>query len=415
MTDARHRPPQNKQAQNRQAQNRGRHGLTALLAGSVLLTLLADPAQAQAASVGGVLDDVVAQIRKSFEGVGDRIREIAWAALISLLIVDFTLRAGRGMFSDEGGMSPLLKGFAFQIGFVALIYGFIQFVPEFVDFLANTAVTIAGAASNPGTYHPGGGLSTPPSVSASDLVADGLGRALGWVQAISVLSPGTWFFLIAAAVSVVVLAITVAILVVTWAELYLAALAGMITLMFAGLTETRDKALSYINGVIGKAFKLMGLLIIVAATGEMTDAMARMDGAGFGAAMGMILLQIVTLVLIMTLPGTLERMVGGAFATRSAEVIGKMAGSVAAMGVGAAVGAGLGGMAKGGSAAAGAVKGGATPGEITKAAIRGLGGGVASGGKAGAQLGQDVADRGVIKGVSRAARTPLADKRGDWQ
>ena len=326
-----------------------------------------DAANANAgAETGYVLDSVSAEIRRSFDGVGNRLADMARVALLSLLVVDFVLRAGRAIVGNEA-TAALIRGFAFQIGFVALVYSFIFFVPEFVDFLANSAIRIAGVAGS-------------PEVSVSGIVVDGLSRAVGWIGEISVWSPGSVFFVLAAAISVIVLAITVAMLIVIWAELYLCALAGLIALMFAGLTETRDIALGYINSLVGKAFKLMGLLIIVAATGEMTSAMARMDGLGFGAAMGMILMQIVSVVLILTLPGTLERLVGDKFASRAAEGIGRLAGGAAMVAGGAALGAGAVGATQAVSQGVQAAKAGAGAAGIAKAGVQGLGAGIRDGG-----------------------------------
>ena len=318
-----------------------------------------------AAQTGNVLDNVVDQIKNSFAAVGSRLSDIARAALLSLLVIDFILRAGRALIGNDP-IESLIKGFAFQIGFVALAGGFILFVPEFVDFLASTAINIASAAGS-------------PDVSASNLVGEGLRRATGYLGEISVMRPGTIFYIVVATISVIVLAVTVAMLVVIWAELYLCALAGLVALMFAGLSETRDIALGYVNSLVGKAFKLMGLLIIVAATGEMTTGLSRMDGTGFGAAMGMILMQIVSAILILTLPSALESLIGNKFASRASEAVGRTAMTAGTATAAAVAGGAAVGTTRGTSQGIEARKAGASAGDIAKASAHGVGTGFRDG------------------------------------
>ena len=318
---------------------------------------------------GQVLDSAIDTMKDGIYRVGARLSEIARWSLVSLFVVDLVLRFGRGIFSNDA-LSDLFRGFAFQLGFVGFIWGVALWTPDIIAALANTALDIANAAG-------------ASNAQAGGMVTEGLARAAGWLDEISVLSPGTWFYLTAAAISIIVMAMAVAMLVVTYAELYLAGMAGMVTLMFAGLSETRDIALKYVNSLVGKAFKLMGLMIIVAATGEMTTALATRTGSGLANAMGMITLQIVSAVLIMTLPGTLERLVGSGFSSRAGEMIGKMAGG--AMKVAAF--AGLGG-------AGGAMVGASA--EALKAAKAGTSG------------------MGIVKAAGQGALTGMRDQSIDW-
>ena len=322
-----------------------------------------------ATQAGKILDDTIAVMDARLTDVGNRLGELARNAMLTLLVVDFVLRAGRSIFGQES-IPDLIRGFAFQLGFVSCIWGLTLIVPQFIGTLADIAIDVARVAGS-------------PEPTAGGMVTEGLSRAAGWLGEINVLSPGTWFYLIAAAISIIVMAIAVAMLVVTYAELYLAGMAGIITLMFAGLTETRDKALDYINSLVGKAFKLMGLMIIVAASGEMTTALATRSGSGLANAMGMITLQIVSAILILTLPNTLESLVGSKFSSRAAEMIGKMAGGAAKL----AATTGLG-------AAAGAVTGAATG--AVSAAKTGAGG------------------KGIAKAAGKSALTGARDRGIDW-
>ena len=324
-----------------------------------MLTLLAAlfmlvPEAGFAQDAGAVLDDAILAMKSALDTVGRRLVDIARNALLSLLVVDFVLRAGRGIFGNES-IPDLMRGFAFQLGFVSCIWLLIATVPEIVPFLAEQALDIARLA---------GAAETEPG----NMVTQGLTRASSWLGEIRLAKPGTWFYLIAIAISIITMAMAVAMTVVIYAELYLSGMAGLITLMFAGLTETRDKALGFVNMLVGKAFKLMGLMIIVATTGEMTSALAQNSGSGYANAMGMITLQIVSVILILTLPNTLEGLVGSKFSTRAAEVVGKMVGgamkAAGAVGLGAAAGA-----------ATGAVSGGISGAKAGTGLLKGAGAG----------------------------------------
>ncbi len=358
----------------------------------VLLALTADAAAAQDLA-GGALEAMIGEMRRQLGLSGDRLGAIARSAMVALLAVDFTLRAGRAIIGNDG-FEPLLQGFAFQIGFVACVWLLATIVPEFVDWLAGTAITIAGEA--------GAG-----ETDVGGLVAAGISRSVSWLKQMRPLNPGTWFYALAAMVYLTVLAVTVAMLVVIWAELYLVGLAGVTALLFAGLTETRGIALRYVSALIGKGFKLLGLLVIVEASGEMTSALALRSGSGFENAMTMVLLQIVTAVLVLTLPGTLESLVGGipsAAGERTGRVAGGVARGAVTVGSAAAAGAVLG--AAGGAASAARAGTGATG--VASATLGGLRDGaidwgrMARNGDLGRHLGHRVAERIGYGG----ARTP---------
>ena len=344
-----------------------------------------------ASETGGVLDATIDRFRAGLYGVGGRLGEIARNAMLTLFVVDLVLRFGRGIFGDES-IPGLFRGFAFQLGFLVCIWGFTFIVPQVIEFLADQALDIASKAGSDAAK-PGG------------MVTEGLARAVGWLGEIRPLSPGTWFYIFAAGISVIVMAIAVAMLVVTYAELYLAGMAGMITLMFAGLTETRDKALDYINSLVGKAFKLMGVMIIVAATGEMTTALAESDGAGLANAMGMITLQLISAILILTLPGTLESLVGAKFASQAAEMVGKVAGGVAKVAAAAGLGAAAGAVAGAASAGTKAAKAGSSAGDIAKAAGKAAATGARD---RGIDLGRATRNKEVLSGIGKK----IADRLG---
>ncbi|WP_419738622.1 type IV secretion system protein [Ruegeria sp.] len=344
------------------------------------------------ASTGSVLNGAVTTMRDSFERASGSIGTLAQQAMLTLLVVDFVLRGGRAIFGGES-IPDLMKGFAFQLGFVAFTWGVILWIPEILSELTRIAFEVAQAAG-------------APSVSAGGMVTDGLIRAISWIDAIRLRDPGTWFYILASGISLIALAIAVAMLISIYAEFYLGGLAGIITLMFAGLTETRDKALNYITGLVGKAFKLMGLMIIVAASGEMTTALADGAGNGIGKAMGMIVLQIVSAILILTLPDSLEKLVGGGLASRAAEMIGATAGGAAKTGVAVAGGAAAGAVAGGVAGAVGAAKAGGAVKDVAKAASIG-------GATTGFNWGETARNKDVMGALGRKVADRLAKANGD--
>ena len=346
---------------------------------------------AAASQTGGVLDATIDRFRAGLYGVGDRLGKIARDALLTLFVVDLVLRGGRAMFSDDS-LPELAKGIGFQLGFLSCIWSFTLIVPEVVGFLADQALEIASIAG-------------AEKAEAGGMVTDGLKRAVGWLGEIRPLSPGTWFYIFAAGISVIVLAIAVAMLVVTYAELYLSGMAGMLVLMFAGLTETRNKALDYINTLVAKAFKLMGIMIIVAATGEMTTALAAGSGTGLANAMGMVMLQLISAVLILTLPGTLETLVGARFAAGAAEKIGAAAGGVAKLAAAAGLGAAAGAVTGAASGTVSGVKAGAGAGNVAKAAGRCAATGARD---KGIDLARATRNREVLSGIGKK----VADRLG---
>ena len=178
--------------------------------------------------------------------------------------------------------------------------------------------------------------------------------------------------------------------------------------MFAGLTETRDTALNYMIGLVGKAFKLMGLMVIVAASGEMTTALAGTAGSGLGAAMGMITLQVVSAILILTLPDALEKLVGGGFSSRAAEMIGGVAGGTAQTAVAVGGGAAAGAVAGGVAGAAGAASTGGTASGIAGAAGK-------SAASTGSRWGKAIGNKDAMGALGRKVADRLARGGADGE
>ena len=90
----------------------------------------------------------------------------------------------------------------YQLTFVSLVYVLALMVPDVVAALTKLALRLATAA---------GGEGSEPS--ASGMITDGLKQAMGWLGAIGVFEPSTWFYIFAAVISIVVTSMTVAFLV----------------------------------------------------------------------------------------------------------------------------------------------------------------------------------------------------------
>lgn len=319
-----------------------RFGITATAVG--LLVALADPAFAQPSGAGGALDNAIENMANTLDRIGDTLGQRAQQILLGFLLIEFVWRGGKWAIQGQG-LDEFAQPMVYTIGIVSLVWLFATIVPEIVDWLAATAVDIAGSVD-------GSSVITP-----SDLVRDGFSRSTSWLGEMRLRQPSTYFYMIAAVVAIIVLAIQVAMIVVIYAELYLVGLAGIITLGFAGLSETRQIATSYVLMLVGKGFRLMGLLIIINATQEITLTLARADGTGPESVMAVLLLQIVSVILILTLPSTLERLIAGAAGGSSvSEAVGAKVGSTATTAATAGVAA-TGGALVGGAAGALAAKG----------------------------------------------------------
>ena len=334
--------------------------IAAVVVGLVLL-VRADPALAQ---VGGTLDDAVDAMATLVSHAGDRLRDWTRRLLLSLLVLDFVWRSGRWLLSGQS-VSAFAEPMLYTIGIVSLAWGFAEVGPEVVSWIAAEATGLGGYGPQQSAPHQGAGRELRPS----GILSDGLARTQAWIGKVGTI-PSTWAFLICAFISLVVLAATLAMLILVYAELYLVGLVGIATLGFAGLTQTRGVASRYVMALVGKGFKLLTLLLIVDAThrlalmvsdGNTTTTITtsspwtgpqtyQVTSVSLEGVLGAVLMQIIGGVLVILLPGAVEKLVGGSS-------VGDVAGSGAKMVAGAAAT----GLAAGGAAAAGAAAGTAAP------------------------------------------------------
>ena len=319
-----------------------RRGLPALpVVGAIMLVLVAlmlsgiEPALAQDASgAGGTVDAAIDRMETTLANLGNNLGEAARTLLLILFTVDLVLRFGRWAM-EESSFGQVFGSWLFQLAFVAMVYVLALMVPQVVDQLTGLAQRFASLAGN------------AEEPSASGMITGGLQHATNWIAAIKYFDPSTWLYIFAALISVIVTAMTVAFLVIAYAEIYLVGLAGIIVLGLAGLQETRGAAIAYIRMLIGKALKLMALMIVYGALHTLTSALSvdSAGGAGVSAALGMIMLQIIGALLIISLPSTVEGLVSN-IGSSVAESGARTVGGVAQTGVSTAGGFALGFMAR---------------------------------------------------------------------
>ena len=371
--------------------------------GSVLLSLVAallllapEVAGAQGAETGGVIDQTITGMKNTLDRLGQSIGDQARNLLLALLVLDFVWRGGKWAINDDR-LDSVMQGFLYQLGFVTMIWGVTLWAPDIIHWLAETALKLSQVA--------GGG--SPTDHSAGAMVNDGMTRAFGYLNNVSITSPRTWLFLFVIPFSIILVAITVALLIVIYAELYLAGLAGIVALAFAGLSETKSMAMNYLRMILGKAMKLMALMVILAVVGQITSAMARSTGYGIESALGMILLQVVSAVLILTLPSTLEQLVSSARGGKAGDVIGAVAGGAAKFATKIAAVGGVAAAAGAVKGAVGGAKGASGTGGRIKAGLRGAAG---SGATAGVDWGRTAAKGDVRGRITRGVGDLMGSK-----
>ena len=352
--------------------------LASLVPALACLLVFTDSGLAQDVSgAGGTVDAAIARMESTLSHLGDNLGKAARDLLLILFGVDLVLRFGRWAM-EESSFDRVFGAWLFQLAFVAIVYALALLVPELIEQLTELAARFAGYA----------GAGEKPS--ASGLITSGIEQAVGWIGETRWNQPSTWLYIFAAIISVIVTAMTVAFLVIAYAEIYLVGLAGIIVLGLAGLQETRGAAIAYIRLLIGKALKLMALMIVYGALHTLTSKLATgaydSFGAGVSAVLGVIMLQIIGALLIISLPSTVEQLVsniGSSVAETGSRFVGDQAKAGLSFVGGFVGGALLGGGARLAANIAGKVaglvgKGGAAAGKAATTAS-GAGAGTAAG------------------------------------
>lgn len=311
------------------------------------------------------------------------ISRLARNLLISLFVIDLVLLAGRTVLSGEE-MGPAVSRFIYRLLFAFICFTLIANASEVIAWLSDKALDIAQLSAN------GAGVNfTEPSIAG--IMRDAARDAMALFGKVE-WNPGTWLFLIAGLTQLVVSAVMGAVLVVSTIELYLVGILGLFALGFAGLEVAQGSASLYIKSMIGKAMKLLGLMLMWSLTTGLTNAIVVSAGVTAATALAIIAVLIFTGVLIMTLPNSIEALAGGIGSSAAAAIAGGITAWAAGRAAATTAGAGIGG-------AAGALKGG------IQGAKGGLSGGVSStivGGVTGA----------AKQGAAKAAQYGAAGAKG---
>lgn len=330
-----------------------------------------------------VADGVIDKFRGVIDAMAATAATRALQLLFALFAIDLVITMGRGVMAGEE-LGAMMSRFVFRLGFVTIISIFIGYVGEFTTWVAQSAVVL-------GLEGAGSGDVVKPTMSG--IFSQGWGFASAMLGEIHWSKPISIFYIVTAIFTLLITGVMMAFVLTVYAELYVVALAGMITLGFAGLETSKDSAVSYIKTLIGKGFKLIGLLIVFAMMSRITNEVAGATSYTLGVELllTILILQIVTVILMSTIPSSLENLAGGIGATRAAEVVG---GAVAAMVAGpvakATMGAAMGGV---GGGIAGGIKGGLSGGGVMKGAAGGAAKAAGRYGAAGLMPGRSISNQ----------------------
>ncbi|EEE35450.1 hypothetical protein RKLH11_4126 [Rhodobacteraceae bacterium KLH11] len=240
------------------------------------------------------------------------IQTAATYLLIALLGADLVINTGKTVISNSS-LSELLVRFTYRLLFVAFALFLINNIADVVEMVAGLAVDLAQSASE---------SETPiDDISISSILSDGGTIALEMLKTLSVY----WLvYAICAVLWLVMTGIQVAMIILVFAELYIGALAGLITLAFAGLDVAKDAATRYITTVIGKGLAILTLLLVFSMFGSLANSVAGGDTRswGLGNLFTAIMLQVICLMLMLTLPSRVESLAGGVGSSAAASIAG---------------------------------------------------------------------------------------------
>ena len=276
-----------------------RHSIRLMACWGPLGLLIPAIARAQGVDAPGELDQMVRTMERISQGMTSGIVDVAVTLLYTMAAIEFAWTFGKGTLQGEA-MAALLAKLIVRLVVVGVFLVCLQYGADLVQIAIDSALAVAGV----------GGVTTEPSPSqvlaqALDMVGQILGE-------LSVLSPGYSIGLVLVGLAVVITAAAMAAMIIlVYAELYLMAVAGLLGLGFGGLEATRDIAINYIRMLVGKAFKLLTLLIVngmVMATLETAFQLANPD---LFTALQLLIVQVVGLVLLLQLPSAVEGLFGG--------------------------------------------------------------------------------------------------------
>jgi type IV secretion system protein TrbL len=323
-------------------------------------------------------DQLIERFAGMLETMGASAGKHARQLLLALFAIDLVLSIGRGIIAEES-FAQMVQRLVTRVAFVSVVFLFINNVSLFTNWLAGSAVQLGQEAAGTGTE-------ITPKVSG--IFADGARLASQMIKSVSAWQPLTVLYVFTAFFTLLIAGLVMALVLTVYIELYIVALTGMIVLGFGGIETSKDSVMTYLRTLIGKAFKILGLLIIFAIMSKVINEVAgtarTSSGLGLELVMTIVILQAVQVLLLLTIPSTLEGLAGGVGSSRAAEVMGGfLAASVAKP------------LAKGG---AGVAAGGASG--AVQGAAKGMSEGLSQGGASSAIKG---ALAGAFKGAGSTA------------
>ncbi len=335
----------------------------------------------------GIIDEFRNLLTRLADTVGLRARQL----LLFLFTVDIVLTIGKATMAGSS-FADLLSRFIYRLLFVAFVLFITRYASDIVDMVTNAAITLANDASE-------GGEAIDPSVSG--IIGDGATRAFELLGRLSIWEPLSIFYVLAAVLTLVITAVQVGMVVTIYAELYIVALAGMIVLGFGGLEIAKDSAITYVKTIIGKGLNLMTLLIIFTLVTTVVLEISDRPGSTYGAenVINVLILQIVAILLMLSVPASVEGLAGGIGSSMAARMVGTAIAGVAIAMAAAPVLAAMKGAAAG---AAGAAGGGLKGGLSAMGKGGGLGGIAKGAAQGAARTGGRYAKAGATRGGSIA-------------
>ena len=292
-----------------------RHRAAALAAAATCL--LAAPALAQNAPGG--LNDMIRSMERISAGMTGGIVQAATTLLYTMAAIEFAWSFARGTIQGEG-LSALLSRAITRLVIVGIFVVALAYGSDLVRLAIDSAIALASL----------GGSAAEPSPSA--VLSQALGMVGSLLGSISILSPGHSVGLVLIAIAVIIAAaVTAAVMVLVYAELYLMAVAGLVTLGLGGLDATREIAVNYIRMLCGKSLKLLTLLIVNGLVTATIDQAFQAASSGTGdlfSALQILIVQIVGLVLVLQLPASVESLFGGGGSTAAPAIAGGVAGAM---------------------------------------------------------------------------------------
>ncbi|WP_299083391.1 type IV secretion system protein [uncultured Ruegeria sp.] len=338
---------------------------------------------------------IIDSLRILLEDYSGVIGKTAKQLLFWLLAVDLVINVSKTVITGAG-LPGFLSRFIYRFLVVLLAIFVIDNIAEIVEAVGHAAVRLARLSTESGSF-------VEPSVSG--IIMDGIQNAHRILKEVSIWKPVSVFYVISAAVMLAVTAVQVAMIVVTYAELYLNTLAGLIVMAFAGLQNAEQSASRYIKTLIGKGLNLLTLLIVFSMFAQLFIDIAARDSTALGLdnLITMLILQLISMILMITLPSSVESLAGGAASSAAARIAGA---AVAAGATKLAVAAGVGAVAGVAAGTVGGIAGGAS--SLAKGA--GASSALTAGGKGAATAGARYARAGFSK--SRSVTSEIANDGG---